>query len=384
MIATRKLASAVGLVLLSTLLSLLGGELLLRLVLDPADFLEVILVEDPVLRHRIEPNTIGHDALGFRNKAVPEKVDVIAIGDSLTYGVSATREGSWPNQLGKLLGTPVYNMGLGGYGPMEYLYLLEHEALRMQPKQLVVGFYFGNDLLDACWAVEQKAHWAAWRSGGANMCEWSKSMPKQVGSLRFWMARHSVLYTLVKTTILARFVSWQKDQSAQQVQPDVQMLWTDRSNGGVKTIFTPQERLLALDLTRRGVQEGLRITKQSFDEMRDATARLGIQLLVVLIPTKERVYCDYLKQSKDATPATYLRLCAAEDEVKQDLVGYLSSSGIYFVDVTEPLRQQVSKHIPLYPTDGDAHPTASGYGVIARSIFDVLNAGRPVVSKEKP
>src|SRR4029077_4316852 len=48
-------------------------------------------VADPKLQLRLPPYAGGHDAKGFRNDRVPEKVDVVAIGDSQTWGVNASR-----------------------------------------------------------------------------------------------------------------------------------------------------------------------------------------------------------------------------------------------------------------------------------------------------
>jgi hypothetical protein len=376
----RKLASAVGLILLSTVLSLLAGELLLRIVLEPADFLHATLIDDPVLGHRIKAHTTGHDALGFRNARVPEQADVVTVGDSQTYGVSATREGSWPRQLSGLLGQTVYSMALGGYGPMDYLYLIQHEAPKLHPKQLVVGLYIGNDLMDACWAVEQRAHWSAWRAGGdANMCELGSQRPdpepaKRFGFLRDWMASHSVFYGVIKATLLPRLITWQKDQAAKQVSPDVRMLWVDPAAPAVRTTFTPHYRLSVLDPELHGVQEGLRITKKALVEMRSEAANQGVQLLIVLIPTKEYVYCAHLKQSGTILPPTYVRLCEAEEQVKQELTAHLAATGIRHVDVTGPMRDQVAKHVQVYPTDADGHHLAAGYGVIANTVRDALKA----------
>ena len=376
----RKLASAVSLILLSTALALLAGELVLRIVLEPADFLHATLIDDPVLGHRIKGHTTGHDALGFRNTEVPGQADVVTVGDSQTYGVSATREGSWPRQLSGLLGQTVYSMALGGYGPMDYLYLIQHEAPKLHPKQLVVGLYIGNDLMDACWAVEQRAHWSAWRTGDVNMCELGSHPPdaseptKRFSALRDWMASHSVFYGVVKATLLPRLIASQKDRAAKQLSPDVQMLWVDPTDPAVRTIFTPLYRLSVLDPKLRGVQEGLRITKKALDEMRSAAASQGAQLLIVLIPTKEYVYCDYLKRSGTTLPPAYARLCDAEQQVKQELTAHLAATSARYVDVTGPMREQVAKHVQVYPTDADGHHRAAGYGVIARTVFDALKA----------
>src|SRR3954462_2215482 len=39
-------------------------------------------------------------------------------------------------------------MGVGGYGPVQYLVLTD-QALQLSPKTIVVGLYLGNDLYDA-------------------------------------------------------------------------------------------------------------------------------------------------------------------------------------------------------------------------------------------
>src|SRR5262245_48761045 len=109
--------------LASIILSVLAAELLARIVLDPVDYLNPTLVNDAFLNHRVQGHTGGHDAWGFRNARKPDTADIVCIGDSQTYGVSALARDSWPAVLGKIRADTVYNMGLGGYGPIQYLHL---------------------------------------------------------------------------------------------------------------------------------------------------------------------------------------------------------------------------------------------------------------------
>jgi hypothetical protein len=169
-------------------------------------------------------------------------------------------------------------------------------------------------------------------------------------------------------------IASQKDRAAQQLSPDVQMLWVDPTDPAVRTIFTPLYRLSVLDPKFRGVQEGLRITKKALDDMRSEAATRHVQLLIVLIPTKEFVYCDHLKQSGTTLPPAYGRLCEAEEEVKQQLTAHLAATGARYVDVTAPMRAQVARHVQVYPSDADGHHRAAGYGVIAKAVFDSLRA----------
>jgi hypothetical protein len=62
---------ATAVVVVSSALALAGVEAVMRLTIDPGDFLEATLVDDDHLGHRIKPGSAGHDAQGFRNVAVP-------------------------------------------------------------------------------------------------------------------------------------------------------------------------------------------------------------------------------------------------------------------------------------------------------------------------
>src|SRR5262249_50916074 len=107
------------------------------------------LVSDPRLGHHLEPDAPGHDARGFRNEASAAITDVVAIGDSQTWGVNVRREESWPAVLGKISHLSVYSMALGGWGPLQYE-VLAKDAVAFRPRALIVGIYLGNDIFDGC------------------------------------------------------------------------------------------------------------------------------------------------------------------------------------------------------------------------------------------
>ncbi len=364
-----------GLIALSTVAGVLLSEVFARFVVDPAEFLHATLIEDPVLNHRIQPLTTGHDALGFRNRAVPVRADIVAIGDSMTYGVGATRDGSWPQQLGELLGEQVYNMGLGGYGPLQYLHLARTSVKALKPRVVVVGFYYGNDMMDAFYIARGRPHWHGWRvSIDAGLEETDldragQAEPKKwLQWLRDWLSRNSVLYSMLRVTVLPRLQSMEQDSMAQRVEPDVRMLWHDAANPAVRTIFTSRLRLAAVDLGIQSVREGMQITQKAFVELKAEADRQGFHLLTVLLPTKERAYCRYVGKSRDGTPEAFFKLCAAEASANAKLARFLAAQGIAFVDVTSALESHIDRHAQLYPTDSDGHPQAAGYAVIAHEV----------------
>ena len=379
----RKLG-ALLLVVVSSALALLLVEGGLRLAVNPADFLHATLVEDPVLGRRIQPLTTGHDALGFRNREVPAQSNVVAIGDSFTYGVSAQREGSWPHQLGGLLGEPVYNMGLGGFGPLQYLHLAQVTAKPLKPRLWVVGFYFGNDLMDAYYVAHGTPHWKGWRlsdgaAGGTDAIDqaYGAAPKKRFADLRDWLSRRSLLYSVLRVTVFKPLAAQEREKMAQHAAPDVQWSWIDPARAEVHTVFTPRGRLAVLDLDNARVREGLQISQRALAALQSEADKQGVKLLVVLTPTKERAYCAYLKQAATPLPASHLRLCDAEDRVKAELMRSFDAHNTHYVDPTAALEKMIAQHVLLYPTDSDGHFQATGYGVVAQVVADAVRRIAP-------
>ena len=379
-----KTLAAIALVLVSSAMAMVLAEFGLRLAVPPGDFLQATLVDDPVLGHRIEPFSTGHDALGLRNREVPKHADIVAIGDSMTYGVSASRDSSWPEQLSRLLGEPVYNMGLGGYGPLQYLQLAKTSARAMTPRLLIVGFYFGNDLMDSYYLAHGRPYWSGWRLGEGSPTgstafdlEGQATPHKRFAGLRNWLARHSMLYAVIRATLLAPLAQREEARMAEQAGPDAWMLWKDPARPELRTGFKPRLRLAALDLTLPPVREGMQISMRALHEL-DAEARsMHAGLLTVLIPTKERAYCGYLQDSKERLPPSFVRLCKAETEANQALKTYLDDQHIGYIDVLPILEARIREHEQVYPPSSDGHPVAAGYGVIAKAIAAMIRERFP-------
>src|SRR5262249_32881213 len=145
----RKSFTYVVVVSISSAMGLLLSEGGLRLILNPADYLPVRVVEDDILGARVLPRSSGFDEWGFRNPNVPHSVDIVAIGDSHTYGNNAKMIDSWPYVVGRITGHSVYNLGLGGYGPNQYFHLLKTHAVQLKPRWVLCGLYLGDDFENA-------------------------------------------------------------------------------------------------------------------------------------------------------------------------------------------------------------------------------------------
>lgn len=379
----RKLGT-LAMVVLSTAVAALVAEVVVRFVVNPGDFLHATVIEDPILNHRIKPNTTGHDALGFRNRELPAHAEIVAIGDSMTYGTGVPRDANWPQQLAGQLGEPVYNMGLGGYGPLQYLHLAQTAAKELRPRLMIVGFNFGNDMMDAFYLARGLPHWYGWRvSIEKELSETDydragQAEPtKRLKWLRDWLSRNSVLYSMLRVTVLPGLQAREQDGMARQVGADAWMLWHDSSNPAVRTIFTPRLRLLAIDLGLQPVREGMQIAQKALVALKTEADRHGSHLLIVLIPTKERAYCRYLRKSGDSMSQAFVKLCDAEGRASAVLTQFLSAQGMAYVDVTSALESHIDKHLQPYPTHADGHPQAAGYAVIAQEVAAAVRQQLP-------
>lgn len=381
----REFALATSIAVVATAGALAAGEGLLRLALNPGDFLYATVVADPILGHRIPPQSAGHDAMGFRNTALQQSADIIAIGDSMTYGVSASREGSWPYQLGVALRRPVYNMGLGGYGPLQYLHLMRETVPHFSPRLVVVGFYTGNDVLDAYDMPQDLPHWSSWRLStrppgrmSASQIALAAEPTRFLGGFRDWLARNSMLYGVVRATVLSRIAGRERAAQAARVSPEVWMAWSDPARPAVKTIFAPATWLANMDPGSEIGRDGVAIAKRVLTEIKSEAEKRGARLLIAIIPTKERVYCPYMKATGAQLPASFERLCAVEAALIADFSAFLGSAGIAYIDTSPALQEYAASHVPIYQQDNDSHPVAAGYGVIAA---EVARAARPMLAK---
>lgn len=356
------------LLLLSLIIALFAAEGLARLFFDPIDFLKPKTLYDEALRYRIEPNSGAHDSWGYRNKKVPKTAKIVAIGDSHTYGISATASDSWPSALEEMTGEQTYNLGLGGYGPAEYLYLMKENALKLSPEIIIAGFYLGNDLKDSFTAVYSVPVWKDLRNPAFSYTE-NENKNTEEDSLTEWLSGHSVIYRIVSSSFIGDNLRHQRRLSKGE---DIPML--NLPEYGISTGFTPDRRLKGLDLSNPEVREGLRLTLDFFNNMKRIANENKIDFLVVIIPTKETVYSDLISQSGELANSYELtKLIQSEEVVNKVVRTYFTDHGIPFVDVLEPMKE-AAKTEQIYPNNFGGHSNKNGYRVIAESISRYLES----------
>jgi hypothetical protein len=361
-----------------------------------------MLIPDAMLGVRGNPLYPGHDSLGFRNDVMYEKPDIVAIGDSQTHSIA---ENSWPACLERDSGYTTYNMGIAGWGPAEYLLVLD-AALRRNPKVIVVGLYTGNDVADAyrsvvlrqsCYelatsvfpegieAVEQEDLWNAeirsQLSGGIRTTR-GQSVGGFVSRCRNTLSDHCRLYGLAraiknsaashlrriggdrgeKDRRWARNVKWSKRH------PKTSILQIDQQ----RTILTPAYRDALLDLSDERIDAGLRLTMEAISRISARCRARNVKLVVAIIPTKEWVY-DAVIESRQKYSGMD-ELIAHESGALESIATFLCERKIDFLNVGHSLRNCVRSVRQPYPMSTDGHPNAVGNEAIAKVIADHIRS----------
>jgi lysophospholipase L1-like esterase len=352
------------LALISTILSLLVGVLLIRVFMPellgvPRDLSVVqldervppfysnifrdedyeqteLLVKDPITNVRGRPgfpnliNLGPHDALGFRNHAVPRVAQVVVIGDSQIYGMNSPVEASVPAVIQTILGeVPTYSMAIGGWSPVQYSALVP-VALRLSPQVVVLGVYLGNDALEAFRTVYSHVHWKDWR-----------------------------LHPELAIT---------DDQHIPFPPPEGEQV-TLPIGDGKSMVFTPALRYAALrsDLSviRAGQDICLHALRKSISEL--SAARVAT--IVALIPTKERVYEQAIRTYSATIPEDLELVWQAEAAFEARLLKELSpANNLSIVSLLPALSESASRTPNLYPPHWDGHPLPAGYAVMAETL----------------
>jgi len=296
-----------------------------------------ILLTDPIVGVRARP-LLGRtadglagptDLLGFRNAAVPNRADVIVIGDSQTYGNNATLEQSWPQRLAASLGAEhrLYAMATGGWGAVQYWDAFRN-ALALEPRVVVVAFYAGNDPMESFRLAYALEHWRELRPDP----------------------------------------ELDVDDAPREPPGDGWLGWNTTLADGVAVRFTPGRRLYSMQ-AHPTTDAGWEIMAAVAGRMAAIAAERGIALVFTLIPTKERVFAPLLARDGVAVTESYAELVAAERGREAGFAQRLAElPGVAWVDLATPLERAILAGRRTHRLDGDGHPLPAGYALIARTV----------------
>jgi hypothetical protein len=356
-------------------------------------------VPDSALGFRLSPYAPGIDAWGFRNDSVPARADVVAIGDSFTYGFGAPRALSWPRQLAEITGLTVYNTGVGGFGPCEYNVVFDR-ILSLEPRVVVVGLHPGNDLSDAYRSVYTQHRCAQLASreadvierlaaadNGATLSEMAETRGADAEStsdavsdsrgVRDWI-RDSRLYRLARSLRYELGVRRQSNAAQESEDSQYQESVSRTSNVGLsipglqRTVFKHPEALaLTVDLSDPRIAEGMRIAEDVLvsmhRRMRDRGG--GGRLLVAFILDKPAAFAPVVRSlDSSAVPPIVHTLASREQNVAEELRRRLDARGVEVLETVPVVRESLRAGKHPYPVSDDHHLNGEGYRLVAAAI----------------
>ncbi len=390
-------------------------------------------VNDPLLGHRPNPDFAEHDEWGFRNalvgplglrsRKVPERIDVVALGDSQTYGINAPANKSWPAQLSEQTCHTVYNMAVGATGPPHYLLNLD-QALALSPELVIVGFYFGNDFWNSVFFVHHQERvpetLTAWREAFQAKRPAFKALFEQIypAAVRKSLEaarilepgfsrdpnlaerpddsfdkRHSVgaflrenlkLYgfvRLVKSMATNSIVREGRHEARERADP---RFWGELCAYAAKTpgvvCYETKNMQTVLD-TRlrirdaRIIDAGIEIAVDVLVQIRDRLRKAKTSYLVVFIPSKEYVYAQALPGRFDDVDPAFKTLSNQEGQAREKVKTILRDLGIPIHDALPDMVREIQAGRAIYPASSQSHPNSHGYEVIAQSIAQYLGDG---------
>lgn len=354
-------------------------------------------VPDPVLGYKWPPFYEGNDANGFRNENVVTQSDIVAIGDSQTYGTNAeTYHDTWPGFLENMLGKKIYQLAVGGYGPAEYSYLLRTQALSLSPKLAIIGFYTGNDATNAYSSVYNNDYWKDLRKSDVAYAtpkpsDQNEELSLKYGydpnswkfkalKLRLWFASHSRVYKLLGHVSWNVRVKLGLARSQDEVQQEIEKEIRKQSNGkvilyendAIGTILRPEDRIEAIDLSNPRVQEGIRVTEELFIRDMKMLGKTHGTYIVAIIPTKELVYGTYLQETHQPISDVVSSFVSSESEYLKKFLEFCEINSIYCINLRPALTNALKSGVRIYPAGLDGHPMPEGYRIIAGAIKEFM------------
>jgi hypothetical protein len=178
---------------------------------------------------------------------------------------------------------------------------------------------------------------------------------------------HGPLFAAVKEAVRFREVAESSD-------PYTTALVVEEQN--IREAFRPIGIAERLDERSGPVREGMRITFRLLNEMNEVCRLEGCRFLVVIIPTKETVFSEYLEKNPQLhLHDALMRVIANERSVKSSLIDFLAGAGIPYLDTLPMLKQAIGE--PLYAqTTRDMHPGKNGYRVIGEAVSQYIKAAK--------
>lgn len=287
----------------------------------------------------------GDAATGIRDLGTKPPYEVVAVGDSFTFGDDSTAESAWVHRLGDQLGMSIATLGVNGYSNLAEARMLRRMAPALPATKLVLVGFFPNDFKD-------NLHFRNWTESGTDDY-WTWQRRNRRSDFSEMLTDWSVTYRL--------FDAARRYGSRNTVE---------HHDGKLDFVFTG-DAWWSTVIEKPGQTPGFHLAEDAFEDMQATATKMGAKLVVLLFPFKEQVYWPVVRGYwKDDAVLGKLE----EADIDAPFVALkrsLDARGIAACDLTGPLRRESEKRGQLYLRAG-AHWTEEGNAAAADSIVECL------------
>ena len=305
------------------------------------------------------------DARGFRNRHNQEQYDIVVLGDSFAEGSGVSDEDPWPVKLAGESRLSVLNLGMSGYGPVNYLASLQEYGSKLSPGIVLCMLYEGNDFRSDRSSVPAR---------GATLSSRLKRYFKQ---------------SPIRNAIDGLFVEYlgpiacERDLAGLDVLSWLPLAIPDGAQANYYA-FAPKQLLQSYVSEEKFRQsKQWRSPADVLSEMNKLCRSAGAELIIVFAPTKAHVVMPLVRDGlpadkvhafaslrSDKLPPPgefvanlYSRLAARESVVRQ----WCRREGVPYIDTTPSLRRHISAGRQVYYTYNQ-HWTPIGHDVVAETV----------------
>jgi lysophospholipase L1-like esterase len=279
--------------------------------------------------------TFTTDEWGFRNESPwPDQADIVVLGDSMAFGYGVSREDGWVARLQEMSSDEaIVNLGLIGTSPEQNLRIFKRFGVGLEPKLVLFTLFPGNDLFDT-------GNFRRWLAAGkpVSFSEWrTEGEP----SIRGFVGN------FLESSYLMLFLREARKAANAPFSGHTLTL-----AHGEKITLAPSTYAGNEELARPDHPDFIR-AMQVIEEAENMSADLGAEFVVLLVPTKERVYLPLVGET-------------VPDPVDAFAVE-LKRRGTPHLDLTDPLQSAAKEGEKVY-FEIDGHPNAKGYQLIAEAV----------------
>ncbi len=309
------------------------------------------------------------DKRGFRNATDLERYDIVVLGDSFAEGSSVSDEHPWPVRLAQRTGRTVYNLGMSGYAPANYLAALDEYGLSLSPSVVLCMIYEGNDFRSA------------------------RSMEKEIrpsASKRFKRyMKQSPILTRFDRSIINVFGPMRADAPVRGIEV---LSWMPvalpEGPAAHYYAFAPKQ-LLSMKHTQLEFEASKywAPARDALSKMHARCVERGIEFAVVYAPQKShvvmpavwdrldadqvRAFCALRADELPEAGSLMSRMRVATGAKEAVVTRWCREAGVTLIATTETLRTAAVSGTQVYFTY-DQHWTPDGHQVVADAVADFL------------